>query len=580
MFSLGACAADYLRGGTATATRMIVWRLMLRIRFLILACVALWQSPVRAQHTIQVRTASSIRPDDSASTPATSVSGTLVDDVGQPLAEQPLRLVAEPPSGNHREGRTDDSGHFDLSAAAAGLSDDDVRVRFDGSANIDATEWSLTAPRSQKRCEMFEPADGRVDLDQREFTLAVRLLPADAPPTKIAIMDERGHELVRSQIAGGQPVRVTVATARLAPVGIGRLTVKEVADDGRPSATIGYRPLLRFRSTAISGFFEKQRGRTVLRGVVRDQSGRGLADQTVVALTASGAHVAAATTGEAGAFTVALPHGGAIASGSALTVKHESNAPWWLGGSSPQLVVPAPGPSYPPWWSLAGLAAAAAAFSWSLGRLARRLPEPTTAGKSTQKNVPASQARTRKRHGVVARVVNAATNTGVGGAVVEAHPSGSTPVAIVVAAADGWFELPDLPGGDLRLDVSMEGYESRSISLHIPHDGRWHDATILLDTLRSVALRNYERAFRRTAQARMPHLTPRERLTFLSASIREESGDGRVLQLTRAFERAYYGRQVPTAEQLGEIRALADVVRIAEAPGSADSFDAPSGVSL
>lgn len=490
-------------------------------------------------------------------------------------------MLAGPRSENRGETRTDDSGHFDLSPPVVGVSVEDVRVRFDGNAYIDATEWSLTAPGSQKRCEMTEPADGRVNLDQKEFTLAVRLIPPDAPPTDIAVVDERGHELARDHVSGGQPSRVTIATARLAPVGLGKLTVKEVEEDGSPGTTLGSRPLVRFRSTTISASFDHRRGKTVLRGAVSDQSGRRLAHQTVVVLAASGAPVAAGTTGDAGAFAVALSHDWATSWGTVLTVKHESNAPWWVGGSSPPLEVPRPNPSYPPWWSLAVLAAAAAAFRWTFGRLIR-ITDPSTPRPSTQKaSVPAPGGRSRKKHWITARVVSASTHAGVAGAVVEVRRSGSAPLSVIAAAADGWFELPALPGGDLRLDISMEGYEPRSIPLHVPHDGRWHDATILLSSLRSVALRNYERAFHRTVQPQIPEqMTARERVAFLSASTGGASTDGRVQQLTRAFESAYYGQQVPTAAQLGEIRALADAVGVAQATRPADSFDAPSGAYL
>jgi len=563
-----------------TATRMIVSRCMQRIRFVTLACFSLWHPSVRAQHIVQVRTTSSIRPDDSAPSPSHRVGGTLVDDLGEPLGEQPVRILAGPRAVRRLETMTDEAGHFDLSAPPHGISDDDARVRFDGNAHIDATEWSLTTPSAQMRCDMTVSADGRVDLDEEGFTLALRLLPADAPATDIAVFDERGHELARHRATGGLPSQITISNAQLAPAGVGKLTVNEVESDGSPGTTIGSQPIVRFRSTTISASFDSRRGRTAVRGVVSDRSGRGLANQTVVVLAANGAPIAAGTTGDAGAFAVALSHG-AIASGSAVTVKHESNAPWWVGGTSPQLVIPQPNPSYPPWWSLAGLAAAAA-FSWTLPRLVRRMTDASTPGQSIQRtNLPATRTRVGKKYWVRARVVNATTHAGISGAVVQVRPSEATPAAVIATAANGWFELPALPGGEFRLDISLEGYESRSIPLNIPHDGRWHDATILLSSLRSVALRNYERAFHLTVQPQIPqHLTPRERVAFLSGSTRKESTDGRVLQLTRAFECAYYGRRIPTTKQLMEIRMLADAVAAAEDPGFADSFDAPSGASL
>lgn len=160
--------------------------------------------------------------------------------------------------------------------------------------------------------------------------------------------------------------------------------------------------------------------------------------------------------------------------------------------------------------------------------------------------------------GFTGRVADAVTGDPIAEARVQLGDAG------VATAADGSFELEDLPDGEHRAQVSRDGYVTESFAVTIPHRGELRDARVDLLPVRERIFQLY----REVAEALLPRSdlwgvwTPRQ----IFEHVRKSRPASALAELTDYVEEKYFSARVPAESELPQAEARVAAAREEAAP--------------
>lgn len=523
--------------------------------WLALICVT---GEVAAQPHIRVRGRGAIAASLTAEDGKLKISGRVTDETGMALSNTIVSLRIEADGKTSRSAvQSGDDGIFErwLEPLTMG---EDIRVlaAIEGSSHVDGVEASLVVSRhAPVTLRISLPGKDRVDLDQPSAQIEISSASGAPAALKVDVRDERAALIGSGTLEPNEPLVLSVPSRRFGAQGYGRLQVEAVGDDGtkHPAGAID---VLRYRTSQLR-LVRMPAPSATIAGTLADRDGHALAQQAV-ALLVNGARVATILSNDQGAFHVEPDSRWSTHGSARLEAVHESASPWWIGGYSNAIILPAASAQSPPWWPVALLAAA------SIAVLAWRQRQ----GQATR-NLGGATLEERDREQQLPPPLGDSTITSVHGTIVDSVSQAPIRDAeIQVASLDdrsttsdvwGRFHLADLPRGNHMLFVRRAGYEDQSVRLTLPHSGRWHNAVVPLRSLRSVALAHYRRGaqpFPGLDDATQTHTA--QELLAIHEHGASDSMRAILRRLTDAFEAAYYAGHAPTRTLVERVRRSAD----------------------
>jgi hypothetical protein len=529
---------------------------------LLAVCSALG-SRALAQPSVRVRATTRVELRATPSEQGLELDGSLLDDLGAPLAGRHLDVVIDMGASARRTQtlQTSQDGRFH---ALLALRADHYRTvaRFAGDTQYAGSEQARDADASLSgvTLQFIEPRSLRLDLDAPKQLVRLRADSASGGAgLDLRLHDERGHQLAAGRTDANAEFRVELAADALGEPGVGRLIARSSADARRAPAEAGLE-VLRFRATSLSlaARSDPQTGRVVLEGVLRD-SRSGLANKAV-GLFLGADHLATIWTSQNGAFryaTADLPQSESPRPALQLQARFDTDAPWIGASRSPVVVLQLHRSTPPsPLWLMVPLALCALLL-WLLSR--RELQDRH----EQRVSVPERGAGFHPSRGASLRagsthisgdVRDATSGRPVPTAKLTLQTTGHTLAVAIDAAAR--FQSPELRAGDWTFIIEAPGYATLSGRVTVPHRGEWSDVQVSLASLRSAALL----AYRPAALRALPSLELWECWTAretLDNALRSGLASTSFVQLTEQVERAAYAEQPPNANDLVEIQRVA-----------------------
>jgi hypothetical protein len=542
-------------------------------------------APAGAQPLVRVQAGTQLTLQGAHGPHGLTLSGTLLDDIGAPLAERPLSLEVS------REGALERGQRVAARSAADGSFRVDVTLppgvyvvhaRYDGDSHHDPSEatHSVDLAHADVRLDFIEPRGLRVDLDAPHVRVSARASSArGGADLAWKLEDERGVVLAHGRTGLDGVFEVALPASALGAPGAGKLIASTAADpfhsDSRAETAV-----LRWRGTQLS---LRARGDAVhsgllLEGELRDRSGP-LAGQPV-GLFDGDAHLATLVTDRTGRFHHQLVRDPSSDASSipprALQARFDSNAAWIGSSRSPLVRIAAVQSSAPsPLWLLAPIALCAL-LAWLLLRRPRQPATRAALADETGIGIHFAHGRGRGRAemlGIAGIVRDASSAEPVPHASI-ALRTGDQPIAFA-ADAIGRFRSPELAPGSFQVVIEAPGYVALEARINLPHRGEWSDVQVQLQSLRAAAVSAYKPAALRVLPAPelWQRLTPRETLASAQRNGRATESFAR---LTSQVEQAAYARTPPNADDVANIEQTAHEA-LARFPGPAPQ---PSGSSL
>ncbi len=343
------------------------------------AVLAGWSAGAHAQPTVRVRAQTRLELQVGRTEGGVAVTGTLRDDLGEPLPDRALELRVRDEAGQSRGTRraaTDAAGRV---TASFPLETGSYRVtaRWSGDDGHDAVEVQqpVDLDRAYVRLSVVVGHGGRLDLDAPSHEVEVTATSAEGGAGLVVeVRDELDAELARATTDARGAARLALASRALGPPAAGRLVVRTPGDARRARAQTEV-PVVRYRTTGIAMSAAPRR---VTRGERVEIEGRLFDSQGPLARRAVGVfadelHLATVLTDDDGRFAPALELDGEGGE-TVLTARFASDAPWRTSATSEPLRVVIEGAGSTPWpWLLGSMIACAIVVSL-LSRRPRAAP--------------------------------------------------------------------------------------------------------------------------------------------------------------------------------------------------------------
>jgi hypothetical protein len=527
-----------------------------------------------AQPQVRVRGETRLELEQEAQGERVTVAGTLLDDLGVPLARRfvVVRLVSEQDTAHvHRqEVRTDAQGGFRATFPLP-HGPHGVQVAFEGDGTHDGArlERPLDAARDDVRLRIHLSEGGRLDLDRPEHEVVVWATSnADTEGLEVVLSDGRGAALGRAATDRAGRAAFLIRTERLGPPGPGRLRAATEGDGARGPAE-AEAPIVRERRAriALDPVAVESSGELMVEGHLTDAEGP-LPDRAVGLFTQQGRHLATTLTDGQGRFAHRVAPEDRAGEAQVVHARFDGDGQGRTAVESAPLTLPTAEAPNAPWpWLLAPMLVTALLLVWlRLSREPQQRVPSTAAGAPPPPGISpgATAARQRDRRDLAGRVIDGGHGRPVASAMATLVPADGSPRGLSVDA-DGCFRASDLPDGTLRLRVEAPGYAPVEAALQVPHRGEWSRAVVRMESLRTRALA----VFRRVAGRLLPGLA--QWPTWTNREVRAQAqarGAGPGFdRLTDQVEHLYYGADPPTGAEVAEVEASAETA-LAETPAN------------
>ncbi|MCZ7678464.1 MAG: carboxypeptidase-like regulatory domain-containing protein [Sandaracinaceae bacterium] len=423
------------------------------------AVLAGWSTGAHAQPTVRVRAQTRLELQVGRTEGGVAVTGTLRDDLGEPLPDRAIELRVRDEAGQSRGMRraaTDAAGRV---TASFPLETGSYRVtaRWSGDDGHDAVEVQqpVDLDRAYVRLSVVVGHGGRLDLDAPSHEVEVTATSAEGGAGLVVeVRDELDAELARATTDARGAARLSLASRALGPPAAGRLVVRTAGDARRARAQTEV-PVVRFRTTSIAMSAAPRR---VTRGERVEIEGRLFDSQGPLARRAVGVfadeiHLATVLTDDDGRFAPALelegegrrerPHGALRERRAVADVRDVRAAARRRRGAGST-----------PWpWLLGSMIACAIVVSL-LSRRPRALPalasEPSEEAARPGILTARAVSRGAQRRDVAGRVLDADEGTPVAGARIGLR-DGSGGAVETTADAEGRFAIERVDGGGVDL---------------------------------------------------------------------------------------------------------------------------------
>lgn len=557
---------------------------------LLVAAAAAVGTHAGAQPQVRIRAETRLELRTDAEGSHLVVHGHLRDDLGEPLADQPVVIRIEPATGagglGPRTVHTGASGEFELKLPQhEGL--DRVSAEFPGDAAHDPTEARrpVDPSRADVRLQIQAPNGDRLDLADREHEVSVwATSPAGGGGLRIELRDELERLLATGTTDSAGRARFVVPSEVLGAAGAGRLEARTAGDDTRNPARTEV-PVVRERRSRLTLEARPDDEGVVLEGTLRDAAGP-LPGRAVGTFAEGGRHLATVLTDEKGRFRHRLDPSDLAADPQVVRARFESDAAGRPSSASPPVTVPARPERGPVWpWLLVPMAATALLLLLTT----RRRPAPSAVARHPAAARPAGvdvgkgQQRAATRTDLGGQVRDNRDGRAVPGAMVTLVPAAQDAPRSVPVSSTGRFGAHALPAGRWSLRVEAEGYAPLEATFEVPHCGEWSNTVARMDSYRALVLR----PFRTVAERWLPSLpqwstsTNRE----LSDRVRARGAGPGFERLAESVERVYYGAAPPTRDDLQAIErraqeATSEVPAQDGAPDPSIGVDGRGGGSL
>lgn len=222
---------------------------------MIAAAIVALSIPAAAQPMVVVRAEARIELRAAHEDGTIAVHGTLVDDLGEPMARRSVVVGIHQPDGRTlRTARrtTDAEGAFSLTVAGeptrytltASYEGDDYHPRL-------SVERQADLSRSPTRLRL-DVGDGRIDLDADSHAIGIDARgPHGGGGLPIAILDELGRELAEGVTDGEGHLDLRLPSRALGEPGAGRIVARTAGDARRAEARVEA-PIVRYRRATLT----------------------------------------------------------------------------------------------------------------------------------------------------------------------------------------------------------------------------------------------------------------------------------------------------------------------------------------
>lgn len=518
---------------------------------------SLWIAAVaHAQPTLRVRAETRLELTSETTIDGARLRGTLLDDLGVPLAARELIVeLRAPDSGTvRRTTRTDREGRFFVDVA---LGEEEVaraRAIFVGDDGHERLEVEREIDRRRADVRLHLVMDGPVvSLDEESHRFEARAeSSAGGGALPLTLLDELGRPLGSATTAADGRAELVVPSDALGGAGAGRLVLRTDGDATRaPGRTEA--PIIRQRRALLelTGPERVAAGaRVSFRGRLFDANGP-LPERAVGLFARDGdasAHRGSVLTRADGSFTWELEVLREDAPRLVLVARYESDEPGHAFAESAEVTTRVDVPTPTSWWSivaiaLCGLALWLARLLWRREVVVASPPRPTSTPV-----VLARAARGATRSSAVAGRLEDRDGQGLRGRVLARDPSREV---VTETDSGGRFELA-LASGTYTLRFEADGHAPEQVTITLPHRGEWSAVTVRLESWRHRALSVLGRVVERVGLPGWERATIREVVAPAAPDLRALGGD---------VERAVYAKEPPDAESVAVLEARANDVR-------------------
>ncbi len=509
-----------------------------------LATIAL-TLPAAAQPMVVIRAEARIELRASHEDDTITVHGTLVDDLGAPMARRSVVVAIHEPDGRTLQTArriTDAEGAFSLSVPGpptrytltASYEGDDYHPRL-------SVERQADLSRAPTRMRL-DVGDGRIDLDSEDHAIVVTARgPHGGGGLSIAILDELGRELATGITDAEGRLEVRLATGAIGEPGDGRIIARTEGDARRAEARVEA-PVVRYRRATLT--LEASRdsigpeGEVTLRGGLRTSAGP-LANEAI-GLFASDDHLDTALTDPDGRFEIVTD---AASLGRGLVqveARFESDGPGIPGTASEPVAIDVRGGARSVWaWLALPFALSLLVLVWLRRRAPRSEvpapPEPEPVGV-----IVASSAR----RGPVRRRISGRLE-GLRGEALRGRVRATSGDREELAESDveGHFSL-ELSDGRWRLTFEAPRHAPAESTVDVPHRGSFEGLRVRLETWRARALAVLRDRF--TARGSADR--------WAKTTVHSLTDDGELGPIAAEVEVSYYGPVEPDGRRVDELR--------------------------
>lgn len=500
-----------------------------------------------AQPTVVVRAEARIELRATHEDGAITVHGSLVDDLGEPMARRSVVVAIHERSGRTlRTTRltTDAEGSFVLTTPGsptrytltASYEGDDYHPRLSVERQAD-----LTRAPTRLRLDVGE---GRFDLDGESHSVGVEARGArGGAALAITLLDELGRELGAGTTDTNGRLVLQVPSTALGEPGDGRLVARTAGDAQRAEARVEA-PIVRYREATLT--LEPSRdaigpeGEVVLRGTLRTSAGP-LANEAIgLYLAPDDTHLTTALTDAAGSYE-AVAKAGELGRGRVrVEARFESDGPGTPAAASEGATIVVRGGARTVWaWLALPLLLSLLLLVW-LRRQAPPSavpapPEPEPAGVIVAPTVRRGPARRR----IAGRLedLRGAPLRGRLRAVAGDREE------FAESDAEGRFDI-ELPDGTWTLTFEAPRHAPAESTVEIPHRGGFEGLRVRLESWRARALAVLRDRF--TARG------PAER--WPKTTVHSLTDDGELGPIAAEVEVSYYGPIEPDGRRVEELR--------------------------
>lgn len=480
--------------------------------------------------------------------------GTLLDDLGQPLASRDVALEissgGEEPTSRTRV-RTDREGRF---VVALPLEEDQVvraRAIFGGDEGHERLEVERVVDRRRADVRLRLALDANeLSLDAPTHRVRVRAeSSAGGAGLELELLDELGRSLgVGTTDADGR-LELEVRSESLGGPGAGRLALRTDGDTTRAPGRTEI-PIVRTRASTID-LTSPDRvavgASTRLSGRLRDVSGP--LPERAIGIFANGEHRGSVLTRADGAFEWTLDVAREDAPSLELVARYESDEPGHPSSESAPITLRVDVPAATSGWALLAVALCAVAI-WLARSLWRREVVVARPVRPPASPVELGKPRRgRERSTVISGRLEDREARALRGRVVARGVDGSE--RSLDTDTDARFEL-ELTAGTWEVRFEAPGHAIERVTATLPHRGDWTGVTVRLESWRHRAWAILRSAVERAGLPGWERSTIREVVAPADATLRSLGG---------AVERAVYDRSAPDADAIAELETRAKEVR-------------------
>lgn len=511
-------------------------------------------SVAQAQPLLRVRAETRLELARELTGTGVRLRGTLLDDLGQPLASRDVALEITSDDGeiaSRTRVRTDREGRFVI---ALPLEEDQVvraRAIFGGDEGHERLEVERVVDRRRADVRLRLALDGNeLSLDVPTHRVRARAeSSAGGAGLELELLDELGRSLgVGTTDAEGR-LELDVRSEAIGGPGAGRLALRTDGDTTRAPGRTEI-PIVRTRASTIDLDAPERvavGASARLGGRLHDVSGP--LPERAIGIFANGEHRGSVLTRADGTFEWTLDVTRDDAPFLELVARYESDEPGHPSSASSPTTLRVDVPAATSAWALVALALCGVAI-WLARSLWRR--EVVVARPVRPPASPVELAKPRRgaeRSTVLSGRLEDREARALRGCVTARGVDGSEVTS--ETDADARFSLA-LAAGTWEVRFEAPGHAIERVTVTLPHRGDWTGVTVRLESWRHRAWTILRGAVERAGLPGWDRSTIREVVAPADATMRSLGG---------AVERAVYDRTAPDADAIAELETRAKEVR-------------------